>query len=371
MKTTPLFYLGLVLCGVSAQAQTGPSPDERAIWSLEHSWNRAYVDGDAAKLAEVESPNYVFTESDGTVHTRADEIAETRSNTTHFTEMSLHEATVRITGDTAVVTGRLVVAGRGDDGPFGEIKESTDTLLRVNGVWQALASSEISLASGAESAVTPLWRDGGDWLQRHAGFVAEAKKGGVDLVFLGDSITDLWRSRGRAVWDKYYGGLHAANLGIGGDRTQHVLWRLDHGEIAGLRPKVVVLMIGTNNTGIERDGLTPRNSPAEAAEGVLAIVNDLRRQLPEAQILLLAIFPRGHTPDDPSRLQVAAVNRIIGGLSGQDHVHFLDIGAKFLTPDGLIQPEIMPDYLHPSVRGFEIWAQAIQAPLARLLGLQG
>ena len=116
------------------------------------------------------------------------------------TEMSLHEATVRITGDTAVVTGRLVVAGRGDDGPFGEIKESTDTLLRVNGVWQALASSEISLAPGAQSAVTPLWRDGGDWLQRHAGFVADAKKGGVDVLFLGDSITDLWRSRGRAVW---------------------------------------------------------------------------------------------------------------------------------------------------------------------------
>ena len=368
MKTTLLFCLALGLCCVSASAQTGPSPDAKAIWSLESAWNRAYVDGDAAKLAEIESRNYVFTESDGTVHTRADELAHTRAGEVRFTEMSLHEATVRITGDTAIVTGRLVVAGHGEGGPFGEINESTDTFVRENGAWHALASSEVLLAPSAHSAVTPLWRDGGDWLQRHAGYVADARKGGVDLLFIGDSITDLWHDRGQALWNQYFGKLHAANIGISGDRTQSVLWRLDHGEVTGLHPRAVVLMIGTNNTGIERDGLTPRNTPAEAAEGVIAVVDDLRQKLPEAQILLLAVFPRGHLPDDPSRLQVAAVNRILAGLDGTDHVHYLDIGPRFLAANGLLNEDIMPDYLHPSAKGLEIWAQAIQAPLAALLG---
>jgi lysophospholipase L1-like esterase len=364
MKLTPLFCLSLVVCCARAQAPKMP-PDERAVWDMEAAWNKAYVDSDAAKLAELESRNYVFTESDGTVHTRADELADAANM--HFTEMSLHEATVKITGDTAIVTGRLVVAGGGKE-PFGEINESTDTLVRENGAWHALASSEVHLASTAQSAVFPLWRDGGGWLKRHDGFVADAKKGQVDLLFVGDSITDFWRNRGKAVWEKYYGGLHAANIGISADRTQHVLWRLDHGEVDGLKPKAVVLMIGTNNTGFERDGLTPRNTPAEAAEGVKAVVKDLREKLPDAKILLLAVFPRSHSPHDPARLQVAEINRAIASLDDGDHVHYLDIGAKFLTADGVLEPDIMADFLHPTPKGYEIWAQAIQGPLAQLLG---
>jgi lysophospholipase L1-like esterase len=366
MKLTPLFCLSLGIFSATMRAQVPISPDEHAVWEMEAAWNKAYVDGDAAKLAELESKNYVFTEEDGMVHTRADELADAQGGDMHFTEMSLHEATVRITGDTAIVTGRIVEAG-GQQEKFGEINEATDTLVRENGAWRAVASSEIHLAATAQSALAPLWRDGGGWLKRHDEFVAQAKKGGVDLLFVGDSITDFWRTRGKAVWDKYYGNLHAANIGISGDRTQHVLWRLDHGEVDGLRPKVVVLMIGTNNTGLERDGLTPRNTPAEAAAGVKAVVNDLRQKFPNSKILLLAVFPRSHAPGDPARLQVAEINQVIAGLDDGDHVRYLDIGAKFLTADGMLEKDIMPDYLHPTPKGYEIWAQAIQTSVAQML----
>jgi lysophospholipase L1-like esterase len=367
MKLTPLFCLGLALGCATVRAQVPISPDEHAVWETEFAWNNAYVACDAAKLAELESKNYAFTESDGMLHTREDELAEAQAGKMHFSEMSLHEATVRITGDTAVVFGRLVVAG-GTDEKFGEINETVDTLVRENGAWHAVASSEIHLASTAQASIAPLWRDGGGWMKRHDQFVADAKKGGVDLLFVGDSITDFWRTRGKAVWDKYYGGLHAANIGISGDRTQHVLWRLDNGEIDGLHPKAVVLMIGTNNIGIERDGLTPRGTPADAAEGVKAIVKDLRQKLPDAKILLLGVFPRSHSPTDAARLQVAEINKIIAGLDDGDHVHYLDIGAKFLSAGGMIEKDILVDYLHPSPKGYEIWAQAIQAPLAQMLG---
>jgi lysophospholipase L1-like esterase len=273
---------------------------------------------------------------------------------------------VRITGDTAVVTGRLVVAGEFGQ-KFGEIDETTDTLVRENGRWQAVARALVRLLPTARTAIAPLWRDGGNWLKRHAEFARQAKQGGVDLLFVGDSITDAWRTRGQAVWAARYGRLHAANIGISGDRTQHVLWRLDHGEVDGLHPKVVVLMIGTNNTGLEGDRLTLRNSPAEAAEGVAAVVNDLRQKLPEAKILLLAVFPRSHLPTDAARGEVVAINERIAGLDDGSHVHYLDIGSKFLTADGTLEPDIMPDYLHPSARGYAIWADAMQPTLDRLL----
>ncbi len=375
MKITPLLCLGLAAGALALRAQP-QSDDEKALWKAEQAWNQAFVRGDAAALEAAEAKGYVTTEADGKVHTREDEVRDLKSGTT-FTEMSLHEAGAHITGDTAVVTGRYVVSGHGPEGPIAEITEETDTFARVNGAWLAVSSHEVRLADSDDSAITPLWRDGsGNWLQRHEGFVADAKKGGVDLLFVGDSITDFWRLEtrgwtgraGKAVWDKYYGSRHAANIGISGDRTQHLLWRLQQGEVDGLHPKAIVLMIGTNNTGLERDGLTPRNTPAEAAEGVAAVVNELRRRLPDSRILLLAVFPRGHTPDDPQRKQVAAINRIIQGLDDGDHVHFLDIGAKFLAPDGTLSKEIMPDYLHPDEKGYEIWAQAIEPELEQLLG---
>lgn len=223
------------------------------------------------------------------------------------------------------------------------------------------------------SAVKPEPRDA-NWVKRHDGFVAIAKQGGVDVLFVGDSITDFWRrpqtekqSGGKKVWDREFAPLHAANFGISADRTQHVLWRLQNGELEGIHPRAVVLMIGTNNTGFERDNVTPRNTPQQAAEGVKEIVELLRAKLPQTKILLLAVFPRGEKPDHPQRKQVNEVNAIIAKLDDGRHVHFLDIGRKFLTADGTLPKAIMPDFLHPNEKGYEIWAAAIKQPLAQLL----
>jgi lysophospholipase L1-like esterase len=220
------------------------------------------------------------------------------------------------------------------------------------------------------SALKPAPRDP-NWVKRHEGFVAEAKRGGVDVLFLGDSITDGWRrlerGGGKKVWDAHFAPLHAANFGISGDRTQHVLWRMANGELEGINPKAVVLMIGTNNAGFERDGTTPRNTPAETAEGVATIVRTLRAKFPATKILLLAVFPRAEKPTDPLRLQVASINTIIARLDDGRNVRYLDIGPKFLAADGTLPKDIMPDFLHPNEKGYEIWAAAIKEPLGALL----
>jgi len=220
-------------------------------------------------------------------------------------------------------------------------------------------------AAVSNSATNPVPRDPG-WVKRHEGFVAQAKQGGIDVLFMGDSITDFWRSRGSNVWNQYYAPMHAANFGISGDRTQHVLWRMDNGELDGIHPKVVVLMIGTNNTGKERDKKTPRNTPAQVIEGVTAVVNDIRTRLPDSKILLLAIFPRGD--GGPEQLaQINEINPAIARLDDGKMVKFLDIGAKFLDADGTLPTSIMPDLLHPNAQGYQIWADAMNPTLEAML----
>jgi lysophospholipase L1-like esterase len=204
---------------------------------------------------------------------------------------------------------------------------------------------------------------------KHAANVALAQKGDIDLLFMGDSITDFWRNpgkagvvnpplAGRAVFDKYFGGMKVANFGISGDTTQGVLYRLRDGEGQGFQPKAIMLMIGTIN------GSTC--SSAEIAEGVGAVVAEMRRDFPAAKILLLAIFPRAN-PGDAIRQTVADVNPLIAKLHDGKNVFFLDIGARFLDANGVIQPDIMPDKLHPTEKGYEIWAEAVKAPLAELM----
>jgi len=204
-----------------------------------------------------------------------------------------------------------------------------------------------------------------NWVARHEAFLAEAKQGPCDLVFLGDSITDWWRTRGHEVWNKFYAPRHALNLGIGGDRTQHVLWRIEHGELDHVKPKVVVLMIGTNNLGKEKDG-SPRNSTAEVIEGVTAIVKEIRAKLPETRLLLLAVFPRG-TVDSTYRLQIKEINQAIAKLDDGRMIKCLDIGKVFLAPDGSIPKIIMPDRVHPSAKGYQLWAEAMEPTLAAMM----
>jgi len=190
----------------------------------------------------------------------------------------------------------------------------------------------------------------------HQRFLDRAKQGNVDLLFLGDSITQGWNDN--EVWKRYYGPRHAANFGIGGDQTQHVLWRIQNGELEGIHPKVVVLMIGTNNAG--------GNTADEIATGVAAIVKELRSRLPAAKVLLLGVFPRSPKPD-ATRKKLEEVNRQISKLDDGKHVTFLDIRKFFLNPDESISPAIMPDYLHLTAKGYRLWAEAMEPTLWKLL----
>ncbi len=198
---------------------------------------------------------------------------------------------------------------------------------------------------------------------KHQANLEVAKKGDIDVLFMGDSITDFWRNAdgpfaGKPVFDKYFGHLKVANFGIAGDTTQGVLYRLQNGEGQGFSPKVVMLMIGTNNIG--------RNSAAEIAEGIGAVVLEMQKDFPKAKILLLGIFPRGPA-NDPIRSTIAEINKIIARLHDGDRVHYLDIGAKFLDAQGNIPKEIMSDGLHPSTKGYEIWAEAVKDYIQKLL----
>jgi beta-glucosidase len=206
--------------------------------------------------------------------------------------------------------------------------------------------------------VTPESRSGG-WMKRHESINAHVKPGDAQLLMIGDSITQGWEGNGREVWQKYYGNCHAVNLGIGGDRTQHVLWRLEHGNIDGIHPKLAVLMIGTNNSG--------RNTPEQIAAGVKAIVEKMRTSLPTTKVLVLAIFPRGKDEQDRLRKVNEAANEKIAKLADGENVFYLDIGKKFLNEDGTLSRDIMPDLLHLSPRGYEIWASSIEPTVARLM----
>jgi lysophospholipase L1-like esterase len=209
------------------------------------------------------------------------------------------------------------------------------------------------------------------FVRAHTNFVEIAKKGDIDVLFMGDSITDWWRNPGRgggtngaipyggkAVFEKHFGSMKVANFGIAGDTTQGVLWRLQHGEGEGYKPKAIMLMIGTNNTS--------RNSPPEIAMGVADVVFELRKDFPEAKILLLAVFPR-NGPSSRVRAQIDEINKMISTLHDNQHVFYLDIGPKFLAPDGSIPQDIMSDGLHPTSKGYEIWADAVHDTLVGLM----
>ncbi len=196
---------------------------------------------------------------------------------------------------------------------------------------------------------------------RHIGFAETASKGNIDLLLHGDSITDWWvqGDANKAMFDKYFGDMKTANFAVAGDTTQGVLWGLQNGEGQGFQPKAVMLMIGTNNSGA--------SSAPEIAEGVGAVVQEMRKDFPTAKILLLAIFPRG-LPGDPVRDKLAEVNRIISKLDDQQHVFYIDIGAKFLDERGAFLPDsFRGDNLHPQAKGYDIWGSAVKDKLADLM----
>ncbi|HTQ35887.1 MAG TPA: GDSL-type esterase/lipase family protein [Steroidobacteraceae bacterium] len=231
----------------------------------------------------------------------------------------------------------------------------------------------------ANTAIRPQLQAG--FQQKHQDNLAVAKQGDAELLFMGDSITDFWRNAqglgnargganapppadgvipyaGKAVQDEYFGKWKVANYGIAGDTTQGVLYRLKDGEGAGIKPKAIMLMIGTNNTG--------RNSAGEIAEGVGAVVLELQKDFPEARILLLGIFPRGKA-DDPLRGTIAEINNTIKKLDDGKKVFYLDIGKGFLDASGNIPTDVMSDGLHPTSKGYEIWARAVIDPITAMM----
>jgi beta-glucosidase len=225
----------------------------------------------------------------------------------------------------------------------------------------ALAVLAVSAAlTAAESATQPSPRNGEWWTARHQAISERVKQGDVDLIFIGDSITQGWEGNGRELWQEYYGSRKAVNLGISGDRTQHVLWRLENGSLEGISPKLAVVMIGTNNSGDD--------TPEEIAEGVKLIVEKLRTKLPQTKVLLLATFPRGPNPQDPRRQVNEKSNEIVSKLADGQMVLYLDIGKNFLQPDGTLSREIMPDLLHLSPQGYQVWAESIEPVMAEVLG---
>jgi lysophospholipase L1-like esterase len=217
-------------------------------------------------------------------------------------------------------------------------------------------------------ATTPESRPDKWWQDRHANMNKQASEGTAELVFIGDSITQGWEGgEAKKIWDENFGPMKPINLGISGDRTEHVLWRLANGNLGKLKPKVAVIMIGTNNTGHQSPGKY-ECSAAQTAEGITQIVKTLREKWPSTKILLLGVFPRGEKPDDKMRVQNAETNAIIQKLDDGKMVTYLDISKKFLQEDGALSKEIMPDLLHLNAKSYQIWADAITPKIKELGG---
>ena len=188
-------------------------------------------------------------------------------------------------------------------------------------------------------------------MDRHEGFLEIAEAGDIDLLFVGDSITDGWDNRGEAVYNEHFVPLKVANFGIGGDTTQGVLWRMRNGELEGFEARLIVHMLGTNNIN--------RNSNEDIVAGNRAIVEEYKARQPQARVLILGVFPRGEEPGNPYRASIVEINEGLAGLADNQQVFYLDIGDAFLTADGTLTEEIMPDGLHPNEQGYRIWADAM------------
>ncbi len=224
-------------------------------------------------------------------------------------------------------------------------------------LWLGSMLSSISSTLAAADpilAAVPAPQTASWWAERHTHTVTRIQQGAVDLLFIGDSITQGWEEDGRRVWDTFYGRRRAVNLGFNSDQTDNVLWRLQHGEIDGITPKLAIVMIGTNNATVRED------PPEHTAAGIHAILATLRTRLPQTKILLLAVFPRGQSANDQLRRVNQAVNERVRAFADQRHVFFLDLGPHFLDKGGRLSENVMPDALHPNERGYRLWAEGME-----------
>lgn len=241
------------------------------------------------------------------------------------------------------------------------------TLGRMLGEAPVKPVAELGLdAATSLMPVDWLEQDSYDWYGRHHAALAAARALQPEVVMIGDSITHFWGGVPRGKWQNgpkswrwLYGRRSVLNLGFGWDRTQNVLWRIRQGELDGLAPRWVVLLIGTNN--LVGTAQARASTPAETAAGVEAVVSEVRRRLPASQLILMQILPRGTRPDDPKRAPIVETNRLLEAhFAGSPAVRLVDIGARFLQPDGTLPLALMPDGTHPSEAGYAIWAQALR-----------
>lgn len=244
-------------------------------------------------------------------------------------------------------------------------KVTTVVLLLTSVIFIGCASQQElafkSVEGKRHSAVMPVPQTDQWWSQRHNAVNERLKQGNVDLLFIGDSITQGWERAGKEIWNTYYAPRNAVNMGFSGDRTQHLLWRLDNSNFEGLSPRIAIVMIGTNNSRGND------NTAGEIADGIIAVCQRLRTKLPRTKILLLAIFPRNVSPS-PQRQKNAHASILVSKIADGKMIHYLDINGRFLTKDGLLPKDIMPDYLHPNKAGYKIWAEAIESKVAKLMG---
>jgi lysophospholipase L1-like esterase len=195
------------------------------------------------------------------------------------------------------------------------------------------------------------------FLSLHQQFLDRGGSGPVDLLFLGDSITQGWTTTGLEVWNNNFAADHPANFGIAGDRTQNLLWRIDNGELNHINPRVVVLLIGTNNTDYPWEDI---------ARADTKIVEEIREKLPKSKLLLLAIFPREVSPKDPVREKIRKVNTVLSRLDDGTFIRYLNIGNIFLTSKDTVDMKRMPDFLHPNQSGYQMWADAMRPLLKEM-----
>lgn len=205
------------------------------------------------------------------------------------------------------------------------------------------------------------------WIKRAHATAKRAQMGGWELVFLGDSITDFWTSKGREAWARFFGDYKALNLGVSGDCTEHLLWRLDNGQLDNYQPKLFVLMIGTNNTGHRK---LSDESAQDTVDGIKAVLDRLEIKTPETPVLLLAIFPRGKEPTNQARVRNEAINAELPKLADDKRVFFMNINDKLMEPDGTLSREILGDFLHLTAKGYEIWGEAIAPFVEKTIGPQ-
>ncbi len=236
----------------------------------------------------------------------------------------------------------------------------------------ALAPLSLGAETAANPAVVPvskLENDSYDWFKRHEEARALAPKLKPDIVLIGDSITHFWgglpqgKDRGAKSWADLFGDRKVLNLGFGWDRIQNALWRLDNGEMDGTDPRLVVVNIGTNNLANTKNCRT--TTPEETAAGVALLLERVKARAPHAKVVVMAVFPRGATAASPDRARVAALNTAFRPVAEKAGATWLDIGPKFLAPDGSIPKSLMGDALHPTDAGYAIWAEALKPHLPK------